>query len=70
MALERARKIDELQSRIIDFENEKARMATQLVSYKARARSAVESSNDRCRRDEQTIHVIILNNKIILKLQL
>lgn len=56
-ALERARKIDELQSRLIDMENEKGRLVTQLTSYKGRARSVVESSNDRCRRDEQTIHV-------------
>lgn len=30
---------------------------TQVTSYKARARSAIETSNDRNHRDEQTIHV-------------
>lgn len=56
-ALERARKVEELQTRIGDIEGEKSNLLTQLASYKTRARSAVECSNDRNRRDEQTIHV-------------
>ncbi|KAG4068837.1 hypothetical protein HA402_004985 [Bradysia odoriphaga] len=55
-ALERARKIEDLQTRIADMEGEKANLITQLASYKTRARSAVECSNDKGRRDEQTIH--------------
>lgn len=56
-ALERARKIDELQSRIIDVENEKCKLISQLASYKSRARSAVDSANDKRCRDEQSICV-------------
>lgn len=56
-ALERARKIDELQSRIIDVENEKCKLISQLASYKSRARSAVESANDKRCRDDQAICV-------------
>lgn len=56
-ALERARKIDELQSRIIDIENEKCKLISQLASFKSRARSAVESANDKRCRDEQAICV-------------
>lgn len=55
--MERARKVEELQTRIADIEGEKANLVAQLASYKTRARSAVECSNDRSRRDEQTIHV-------------
>lgn len=58
-ALERARKIDELQSRIIDIENEKCKLISQLTSYKSRARSAVESSNEKRCRDEQNIIVSV-----------
>lgn len=56
-ALERARKVDELQSRIIDVENEKCKLISQLASYKSRARSAVENANDKRCRDEQAICV-------------
>lgn len=56
-ALERARKIDELQSRVLCLENEKSRLMSQLSSYKTRARSAVDSSNDRRLRDEAVINV-------------
>lgn len=41
------------------MENEKSRLITQVTSYKARARSAIETSNDRNNRDEQIIHVSI-----------
>lgn len=60
--MERARKIEELQTRIHDIEVEKSNLLTQLASYKTRARSAVECSNDRSRRDEQTIHVFCYCN--------
>lgn len=56
-ALERARKIDELQARVLCLENEKTRLMSQLTAYKTRARSAVESSNDRKLRDEAIINV-------------
>lgn len=56
-ALERARKIDELQSRLGEMEAEKNRLVTQLQNYKVRCRSAVDSSIDKTRRDEQTISV-------------
>lgn len=56
-ALERARKLDELQSRIIDVENEKCKLISQLASYKSRARSAVDTANDKRCRDEQAICV-------------
>lgn len=56
-ALERARKIDELQTRLSDMETEKNRLIAQLQSYKSRCRSAVDSSFDKTRRDEQTISV-------------
>ncbi|GAB0098460.1 coiled-coil domain-containing protein 170 [Sergentomyia squamirostris] len=54
-ALERSRKIDELQTRLHDLENEKCKLQSQIANYKTRARSAVESSNDRRCRDEQVI---------------
>jgi hypothetical protein len=57
-ALERARKIDELQARVLCLENEKSRLMSQLSSYKTRARSAVDTSNDRRLRDEAVINVI------------
>lgn len=56
-ALERARKIDELQNRVHDIEKEKAHLITQLNSYKMRCRSAVDNSMEKVRRDEQVIHV-------------
>ena len=46
-----------MQARIMCLENEKARMITQLTAYKTRARSAVESANDRKIRDDAVIHV-------------
>lgn len=58
-ALERARKIDELQARVLCLENEKGRLLSQLSSYKTRARSAVDSSNDRRLRDEAIINVTL-----------
>ncbi|KAG5676485.1 hypothetical protein PVAND_006316 [Polypedilum vanderplanki] len=54
-ALERARKIDELQGKILCLESEKSRLITQLSAYKTRARSAVDSSNDRRLRDDAII---------------
>lgn len=56
-ALERARKIEELQTRLVDMEGEKNRLISQLQSYKARCRSAVDSSIDKTRRDEHAINV-------------
>ena len=56
-ALERARKIDELQSRVLCLENEKSRLLTQLSSYKTRTRSAVDSGNERRMRDEAVMNV-------------
>lgn len=58
-ALERARKIDELQARIAEMENEKGRLVTQLTNYKARCRSTVDCSIEKTRRDEQTINVCV-----------
>lgn len=55
--MERARKIDELQARVLCLENEKSRLISQLSSYKTRARSAVDTSNDRRLRDEAVINV-------------
>lgn len=62
-ALERARKIDELQTRLGEMESEKNRLIAQLQNYKTRCRSAVDSSIDKTRRDEQTISVRILFDK-------
>lgn len=56
-ALERSRKIDELQARLHDLESEKCKLQGQISNYKTRARSAVESSNERRCRDEQVITV-------------
>lgn len=56
-ALERARKIDELQCRVVEMEKEKAHLMGQLNGYKMRCRSAVDSSLDKTRRDEHVIHV-------------
>ena len=56
-ALERARKIDELQSRVLCLENEKSRLLTQLSSYKTHTRSAVDSGNERRMRDEAVMNV-------------
>lgn len=56
-ALERARKIDELQSKISCLENEKSRLLSQLSVYKTRARSAVDCSHDRKVRDDAVIAV-------------
>uniref|UniRef100_A0A1B0CQC2 Putative myosin class ii heavy chain n=1 Tax=Lutzomyia longipalpis TaxID=7200 RepID=A0A1B0CQC2_LUTLO len=54
-ALERSRKIDELQARLHDLESEKCKLQNQISNYKTRARSAVESSNERRCRDDQVI---------------
>lgn len=59
-ALERARKIDELQSRLVEVENEKSRLIAQLSSFKARCRSTVDCSMEKNRRDEQIIQVNIV----------
>lgn len=56
-ALERARKIEELQARLTDMDTEKNRLIAQLQSYKVRCRSAVDSSIDKNRRDEHAINV-------------
>lgn len=58
--MERARKIDELQARIHDMENEKSRLIAQLSNYRSRCRSAVDNSIGRTRRDEQIINVSLL----------
>lgn len=58
-ALERARKIEDLQARLADVENEKSRLIAQIQNYKARCRSAVDSSIEKTRRDEQVISVRI-----------
>lgn len=63
-ALERARKVEELQMRLVEMESEKNRLITQLQNYKSRCRSAVDSSMDKNRRDEQIITVSILLKKI------
>lgn len=55
--LERARKIEELQTRLVEMDSEKNRLITQLQNYKSRCRSAVDSSIDKNRRDEQVIAV-------------
>lgn len=55
--MERARKIDELQARVLCLESEKSRLISQLSSYKTRTRSAVDTSNDRRLRDEAVINV-------------
>lgn len=66
-ALERARKIDELQSRLIEVENEKSRLIAQLSSFKARCRSTVDCSMEKNRRDEQIIQVEnLISNAICL----
>lgn len=65
-ALERARKIDELQSRVLCLENEKSRLLTQLSSYKTRTRSAVDSGNERRMRDEAVMNVRFLIESFLL----
>lgn len=62
-ALERARKVEELQMRLVEMESEKNRLITQLQNYKSRCRSAVDSSMDKNRRDEQIITVSIFLKK-------
>lgn len=56
-ALERARKIDELQGKLAEAENERSRLQTQVASAKSRVRSAADASIERCRRDEQSMLV-------------
>lgn len=56
-ALERARKIEDLQARLSDVENEKGRLIAQLQNCKSRCRSAVDSSIEKTRHDEQIITV-------------
>lgn len=58
-ALERSRKIDELQHRIGEMEKEKSHLITQLNGYKIRCRSAVDNSMEKTRRDEQVMNVSI-----------
>lgn len=53
-ALERARKIDELQSKLVEAENERVRLQAAVAASKSRIRSAADASNERGRRDEQT----------------
>lgn len=59
-ALERARKIEDLQTRLADMETEKSRLIAQLQNFKARCRSTVDSSIDKTRRDEQIISVCLI----------
>lgn len=59
-ALERARKIDELQARVLCLENEKSRLISQLSTFKTRARSATDQSVDRRLRDEAVINVNLI----------
>lgn len=61
-SLERARKIDELQLRLVEVENEKSRLIAQLSSYKTRCRSTVDCSLEKNRRDEQTIQVNVVDS--------
>lgn len=56
-ALERGRKVDDLQARTIELESEKNRLMTQLSNYKSRCRATIDTSVERGRRDEHTIHV-------------
>lgn len=66
-ALERGRKIEDLQSRLNDMETEKSRLMTQIQNYKLRCRSAVDSSIDKTRRDEQAMNVS-LNSLFFLRI--
>lgn len=59
-ALERARKIDDLQSHITHLETEKHRLTSDLARFKTRARSVSESSAEKRVRDEATIAVNVL----------
>ena len=61
-ALERARKIDELQARVLCLENEKSRLISQLSTFKTRARSATDQSVDRRLRDEAVINVTLIKH--------
>lgn len=59
-ALERARKIEELQTHLTEVENEKERLIAQLQNYKLRCRSAVDSSIDKNRHDEHVLSVCFM----------
>lgn len=56
-ALERARKIDDLQSHVSHLEAEKTKLHSQLAHVKTRARSVSESSAEKRVRDEAIIAV-------------
>lgn len=58
-ALERGRKLDDLQGRIAELENEKSRLLSQLSTFKSRCRTTIDTSVERGRRDEHVIHVNI-----------
>lgn len=55
--MERGRKIDELQARIIELENEKTRLLAQSSVYKSKCRSAVDETIEKTRRDEHVMNV-------------
>lgn len=59
-ALERGRKVDDLQARVIELESEKNRLLAQLSNYKSRCRATIDTSLERGRRDEHAIHVSCL----------
>lgn len=56
-ALERGRKVDDLQARVLELESEKSRLIAQISNYKLRCRSTIDTSVERGRRDEHMIHV-------------
>lgn len=56
-ALERGRKLDDLQGRIVELESEKSRLLSQLSTFKSRCRATIDTSVERGRRDEHAIHV-------------
>jgi chromosome segregation ATPase len=56
-ALERTRKLEDMQSRIIELEAERDRLHAQVSVFKTRARSAVECSTAGRLRDEHAINV-------------
>ena len=56
-ALERARKIEEMHTRMIELEAERDRLHAQVSIFKTRARSAVECSTAGRLRDEHAMNV-------------
>jgi predicted RNase H-like nuclease (RuvC/YqgF family) len=60
-ALERGRKIDELNRRILGLETERNRLSAQLSNFKTRARSAEDSTHEVRVRDE---HVITVGDRV------